>query len=56
MQQNISSYSSPFYDSRVNNLFKGEISKLFAYNNSKTFFRTFDFFGNNFYKKIIEKR
>ena len=51
IQKNISSYSSPFFDSRVNNLFKGEISKLFAYNNSKTFFRTFDFFGNNFYKK-----
>ena len=54
MQQNISSYSSPFYNSRANNLVKGEISKLFDYNNWKTFFdgiRTFVFFGNNFYKK-----
>ena len=53
-KKNISSYSSPFYNGRVNNLVKGEISKLFDYNNSKTFFdgiRTFDFFGNNFYKK-----
>ena len=54
IKKNISSYSSPFYNGRVNNLVKGEISKLFDYNNSKTFFddiRTFDFFGNNFYKK-----